>query len=178
MVRNRRRSLIIIFIFMLISIDAKVVKGNECISVDLIEKYSKYNTYINERYGFSIEYPSELIPSEPSTNNDGMYFSNIDKTVELIVWGSNNIEADSAETLYKHDMQYIPKDNHTTWCNGYAYNLTWHDNKYMYHKYSIVGKGSINTFTFKSPIENKELYEYVIERLDKSFNAPLVNQCC
>ena len=48
----------------------------------------------------------------------------------------------------------------------------------MYHKYSIVGKGSINTFTFKSPIENKELYEYVIERLDKSFNAPLVNQCC
>lgn len=178
MVSNKRKFLIIVSICMLISLNTKIVKGYEEINAEVVEKYSIYNTYVNGRYGFSIEYPSDLTPQEASTNNDGIYFSNVDNTVELIAWGSNNIEGSSAESLYKQDMLYVPSENHITWCNDYAYNLTWYDDEYMYHKYSIVGKGSINTFTFKSPIDNRELYEYVIERLDKSFKAPLVHQCC
>ena len=163
---------------MLISLNTKIVKGYEEINAEVVEKYSIYNTYVNGRYGFSIEYPSDLTPQEASTNNDGIYFSNVDNTVELIAWGSNNIEGSSAESLYKQDMLYVPSENHITWCNDYAYNLTWYDDEYMYHKYSIVGKGSINTFTFKSPIDNRALYEYVIESLDKSSKAPLVHHSC
>lgn len=178
MVRNNKGFLFIVFIFILISINKEIVNGCEDISVDMIQKYSNYTNYTNEKYGFSIEYPSELVIEKVSTNNDGIYFSNIDNTVELIVWGNNNVEGDNAENLYYKDMLYLPKDNHVTWCNDYAYNLTWSDEKNIYHKYSIVGEKSTNTFTFKSPLENREIYEYVIERLDKSFKAPLVNQYC
>ncbi|WP_294359740.1 hypothetical protein [uncultured Clostridium sp.] len=179
MVTINKKFLIVLSTVILVVLNTQVVKGyKETINTDLIEKYSTYNTYTNERYGFSIEYPLELAPKEPSSNSDGICFSNIDNTVELIVWGNNNTEGSNAESLYRKDMLYIPKDNHITWCNDYAYNLTWNDDKNIYHKYSIVGKGSINTFTFKSPVENRELYEYVIERLDKSFKAPLVYKGC
>ena len=176
--RNSKGLIFIISIFILISINNDIVNGCEDISVDWRQRCSKYSTYTNERYGFSIEYPSELIMSDVHTNNDRIYFSNMDNTVELTVWGNNNVEGDSAESLYYKDMLYVPKDSHVTWCNDYAYNLTWSDEKNIYHKYSIVGEKSTNTFTFKSPIKNREIYEYVIERLDKYFKTPLVNQYC
>ncbi|CAM3156299.1 hypothetical protein [Sporolactobacillus spathodeae] len=49
---------------------------------------TSYNKYTNNRFGFSIEYPSNFNMGEAPTNNDGRTFS--DGQCNIIVSGSNN----------------------------------------------------------------------------------------
>ena len=46
--------------------------------------------YVNVSYGYSIEYPSFLLPQGESQNQDGQVFLSKDKSVKLSVWGSHN----------------------------------------------------------------------------------------
>jgi len=48
-----------------------------------------WKTYVNDRFGTSIEYPSRFEPGRPPDNNDGQGFSAADGG-ELLVWGSLN----------------------------------------------------------------------------------------
>jgi hypothetical protein len=53
----------------------------------------KYETYTNERFFFSIDYPSGLLKMQPPPeNSDGRTFLSVDNSLEMRVWGQYNIE--------------------------------------------------------------------------------------
>ena len=45
-----------------------------------------YETYHNQRYGYTVEYPSFLIGQGEASNQDGQKFVSEDQTIELLVY--------------------------------------------------------------------------------------------
>jgi hypothetical protein len=62
---------------------------------------TNYDTYGNARFGYSISYPSNLIPQGESENGDGQAFETKDKSAKLTVWGSHNALDQSLKEKYK-----------------------------------------------------------------------------
>ena len=54
---------------------------------------TQYESYTNDRFFFSIDYPSDLLKMQaPPENNDGRTFQSEDSSVEMRVWGQYNAE--------------------------------------------------------------------------------------
>ncbi len=52
---------------------------------------TKFATYNNDRFFFSVEYPVNLLKMQaPPVNNDGRTFRSKDGTAEMRVWGQHN----------------------------------------------------------------------------------------
>lgn len=130
-----------------------------------------YKQYQNERYGFSIEYPSYLSSDIQPDNGDGMSFSSGDGSVKLTVSGENNILGDTPDSV----LQGILKDHGSLadqqsedgWCTA-----SWTSGDTVSYEKNVVGKGSINTFVFSYPASQKDFYAPVIEHLNESFQTP------
>lgn len=59
-----------------------------------------YERYHNERFGFSIEYPSKLlIPQPEATNGDGRTFISEDGEFKMIAYGGHNMDFITQEPL-------------------------------------------------------------------------------
>lgn len=59
-----------------------------------------YKTYTNERFLYSIDYPSNLIQGSGGTNGGGLEFKNSDGSVSLGAVGMNNATFQTAEYYY------------------------------------------------------------------------------
>lgn len=66
-----------------------------------------YETYVNQRYGFSIDHPINLIANSAPINGDGLLFKNNDGTVSITVSGRNNVLNETAESLYNKDLSKL-----------------------------------------------------------------------
>jgi hypothetical protein len=73
-----------------------------------------YHEYQNDRFGYSIKYPSFLVPQGVPANNDGLSFKN--KSAELLVWGDYEIESfdqayqDALNDMSKFTITYHQKN--------------------------------------------------------------------
>lgn len=135
-----------------------------------------YYTYTNERFGFSIDYPSFLTPGPPPENNDGLEFKSADGMVSFAASGSNNALFYTIEDLYNNQLNYIgvnPSYKHLG-SNNYA--LSWEENGMIHYSYKILGEGSMNTFVFIYPSSKKEYYDPIVNRIYNSFKTPLINE--
>jgi uncharacterized membrane protein len=136
----------------------------------------KYTKYVNDRYGFSIDYPSTFVIDVVPENDDGRIFLSKDKLTEFTVCGSNNVLDYTVNSIFNElkkehkKIPYIKKGKNWvvgSWVEG---------NKIVYHK-SIIGKGSINEFIIKYPTKQKDYYSSIITNLDKSFITPYLSEC-
>src|SRR5262245_9405973 len=61
----------------------------------------KYETFENDRFFFSVEYPSDLLKLQPPPENDdgGTFFSS-DNTIEMRVWGQYNALSETLQQKY------------------------------------------------------------------------------
>ncbi|GAA0069618.1 hypothetical protein UT300003_11410 [Clostridium sardiniense] len=135
----------------------------------------KFKTYKNERYGFSINYPSFLVEYKPSTNNDGVLFKNKDGTEELIVFGYNNIENKSLKETYDEEVSLINDIKYRSMGDNW-YVISWEEDGSIYYKKVVAGKRSTNIFSYKYPSNKKKLYDLIIEEGIRSFKTPLINE--
>jgi hypothetical protein len=67
-----------------------------------------WSTYANERYGYSIQVPPELVGQGEAGNGDGQEFKDASGQVRLKVWASLVVELD-AESGDKTDLAYARK---------------------------------------------------------------------
>jgi len=69
-----------------------------CVSVHGQHKYEKFE---NDRFFFSVEYPSNFLKLQPLPENDdgGTFLSN-DNTVEMRVWGQYNAMSETLKQKY------------------------------------------------------------------------------
>lgn len=133
-----------------------------------------YKTYKNERFQFSVEYPGTFITKMLPENGDGIKLGAQDGSANLIVSGINNVLDETAPQLLanlvrEHNPSYkIIKENWfvASWAEG---------DRIVYEK-CIVGSGSINTFVIEYPVNQKEIYDPVVEHLNASFKTPSINE--
>lgn len=133
-----------------------------------------YKNYINVRYQYSIMYPNILKIIDSPTNGDGNNLQSTDGEVTLTIYGCNNVLDETVDSKYslaiKDDEISYKKQSGNWFVTSYI-----EDDKIIYQK-TVVGKGSINTFSFKYPISQKDKYSEVVEQLNKSFKTPSIDE--
>lgn len=134
-----------------------------------------YKRYESLRYGFSIDYPSELAAGRASDNGDGQSFMSTDKSVRFSAFGSNNV-------LFYNAGEYL-KNTVLPSLSGVAYKshgngwfiVSWKNGNKIGYEKGIVGKYSINAYIIEYPAEDKDSYDPVIKHINASFKTPGVD---
>jgi tetratricopeptide (TPR) repeat protein len=134
------------------------------------EEQTEYKCYTNERYGFSIKYPSFLIIGESPTNGDGITMHSSDSSVELTVFGSNNVFNETAALSYNKLIKENSNITYKTQQGNWYVVSGIEGDKIFYEKY-VVGDGSINAFIIKYPSSKAKEYNSTINELNSSFET-------
>ncbi len=67
---------------------------------------TKYQTYSNARFAYSIDYPADLlVPQDEAQNGDGRVFKAKRGDAELRVWGQYNALFDTLKKSYLSDLK-------------------------------------------------------------------------
>lgn len=135
-----------------------------------------YENYANSRFGFSIDYPSSLSNRNTSDNGDGIILTNEAGDAKLTVSGSNNALNSTAQSAYNDAISNNTNNISYKVQSGNWFILSWTEgNKIVYEK-EVVGTGSMNTFILEYPINQKDMYAPIVERLNKSFKTPSLGE--
>jgi len=134
---------------------------------------SKFTTYDNDRFYFSIEYPSDLLKMQaPPANNDGRTFRSRDNTVEMRVWGQYNAldrtlseEYNEALAGYGSGVTYKVLGDSSFVISGTS------GGKIYYQKTMLRTDGTevFYTFTIEYPKAQKSKFDRVVTRIARSF---------
>jgi hypothetical protein len=134
----------------------------------------EYRVYMNERYGYSIQYPASLIPQGVSDSGDGQVFLSKSKDAELRVFAQSCIEGwDEAPAEYisaalKEQKKGLIKITYQTKGKNYAVLSGYKDGKIFYNKLLIDGS-RCTQFTFHYPEMQRARYDAATAKIAASF---------
>ncbi len=128
-------------------------------------------TYVNQRFGFAIDYPQNLLtPQGEATNGDGQRFVSRDGQAELLAYGAYNALEQSLDALLKSDAgrngrRTTYKTGHADWfvISGYE-----PDGRIFYQKTMLRGD-TLYSFELTYPQLQKDQYNPLTGRIGKSF---------
>jgi hypothetical protein len=134
-----------------------------------------YETYHNDRFDYSIDYPKDILfPQGESDNGDGQKFLSKDANTSLLVYATHNALDQSLEDAYREQSRggtaenpkkvvtyKVLKDN---WFIVSGYNA----GRVFYQK-TIVNGDIFKTFVLEYDEEKKQLYDPITKRLASSF---------
>jgi len=138
----------------------------------------EYESYTNERFYFSIDYPSALFTPEPApTNGDGRTFSNEDAS--LTAWGNLFLEdlyADM-EAVFKsatknHEITYQLLDEDFFVASGFT-----PEGKVFYTRSDLLNDVVYN-FLIEYPKELDYIYDSVTTQVADSYTLPIPSYDC
>jgi hypothetical protein len=146
-----------------------------CITPSLLKAQPKFQAYTNARFGYSIDYPSDiLIPQEEAENGDGRHFVSKDGNADLAVWGELSWDDDdSIDKRFKKDA--TPSEQKTVTyklknADWYVVSGLMEGSKIYYMK--VVHRPSVGaffTFYFVYPKSQETVYNPLISRITSSF---------
>ncbi|APC40364.1 hypothetical protein [Clostridium estertheticum] len=150
--------------------DAKAIEDQKISntkSQSELPKEVEYKKYLNAKFLCSIKYPSELKVVKDTAN--GNMLKSDDESISLQVYGTNNISHDTVDSIYNkaiknNNMYYKVK-------SGNWFVISYIEGDKIVYQKKVVGKGSIDTFIFKFPTNQKNKYTEVVEMIEKSFKA-------
>ena len=139
------------------------------------KKDVQMSTYSNPRFGFSISYPENFTLDKSSDNDDGAEFSL--KNAKLLLYGSNNVLDDTSKSLYEEKLKTITPESieHKEIGDNY-FSISWREKGLVYNTKTVVGKGSINTFVFSYPEDERKIYDSISKQIEESFKTPGVDE--
>ncbi|WP_298846610.1 protein kinase domain-containing protein [Clostridium sp.] len=153
----------------------KLVKVTEKWSGQLKKQQIVYSKYTNDKFGFSIDYPSDLLTKVMPLSQNGSIFSSKDDSVKLTVSGKNNVSNQNAKSVYndviKEHSDALYKTQQNNW-----FVVSWIDGDKIYYEWCTVGSGSINTYIAAFPESQKKYFELVLNHLNSSFKNPGVGK--
>jgi hypothetical protein len=133
-----------------------------------------WRPYRNERYGFTLEYPGDLFVSERAAEaGDGHVFSSSNDEARLLVGALPN---DSGYTPATY-QQYIARHSYPSYQVDYSrLGTTWFalsgegEGRIFYEKVMFTCGGRlINSFAMIYPSAQRDIFDRVVERIEKSF---------
>lgn len=134
-----------------------------------------YETYHNDRFDYSIDYPKDrLFPQGESDNGDGQKFLSKDADVSLLVYGSNNALDKSLEELYREESRGGTAENpkkvvtYKMMADNWFVVSGYNSGRIFYQK-TMLSSGELKTFILEYDESQKEIYDPIAKRLEKSF---------
>lgn len=151
-----------IFVLLLIAVATVVTTGQ-----------ARYSTYDNDRFYFSIQYPSDLLKmQEAPANNDGRTFLSSDGKVELRAWGQFNALERTLKQEYEHALN---EHSGTTYkmLGSNSFTISGRSDGRIYYQRTLYRKSGdtevFYTFTIVYPTSMKTKMNAVVTRIAKSF---------
>ncbi len=140
-----------------------------------VPKIGHWIAYTNDRYGTSIEYPTDAFAMQPPPeNDDGRSFLARSGRTRFIVFASPNVFDKTIEELRDDDIAAADDDNVTykrmgpDWYVLSGYRL----NDVFYRRTLLSDDGSlVNTFEITYPKTQKSVFDPVVARMARSFSA-------
>lgn len=128
--------------------------------------------YINQRFGFALEYPAEAVPGQSAADGSGAEFHNADK-FSVVARGQYLRTADPDDSLTKRwesELQALGstvkyKRKTETW---YVISGTSQAGTEYYHKFFVQG-GNWSDFHVVYPHANAQKYDKWVEQIGKRF---------
>jgi hypothetical protein len=136
-----------------------------------------YDTYVNHRYGYSIDYPKAILfPQGESDNGDGQTFLSKNTDARLLVYGSYNALEQSLEEIYREQSRGgTPEEpqkvvTYRLLKNNWFVVSGYHAGKIFYQK-TIFHDNQLKTFLLEYDESRKNYYEPILKQLLKSFTG-------
>ena len=138
--------------------------------------YTHLDTYFNNRFGFSVKYPSSLLTKKTyPENGDGVWLSNNEGTVTVIPSASYAIDINTAKQMYKNaiswkkenkavEITYKRQKNNWYVLSGYDHS----NNTIFYEKYYLIN-GISSGFSIVFLIKDKKKYNKLVNIIASSF---------
>jgi len=157
---NMKRLGLIAFVILLTSLGA--------------DAQTKYQTYRNERFAYSIEYPSGLLKRQaPPANNDGRIFRSNDGKIEMLVWGQHNALDRTFVGQYDDSLQKCGDAEVYKVFNERFFVISCTLNGRIFYQKTLQRGGAepeiFFTFTIEYPRDQKKKMDPVVKRISRSF---------
>ncbi len=142
------------------------------------EKDIKFETYCNSKFGYCIDYPSDLlVPQGEAGNGDGQAFTSENGENTLLVYRDfrDNMDPEikfMIEMAYKDDIESNSKKPKTISYKKSGKNffvISGHTNGKIFYQKTIVSEEQLVTSIIEYKATEKEVYDKVSERIFKSF---------
>lgn len=135
-------------------------------------KHEKYQRYLNPRFNFGIDYPSDFKLDNPPDNNDGQKFISPDYQAELTAWGNYNVMNESSQDRYKQEINDILnrgekigyKRIHRDW-----FAISWIEDNKIYYSKEIIRNNEQIGFIISYPILERNYYDDLTSHISSSF---------
>ena len=142
----------------------------------------RLDTYHNNRFGFSIDYPTALfVNKEYPENGDGVWLKNKTKTIHLTPSASYAMENTNIRSIYRNHIKWCKKEKKIeltykvqkeNWfvLSGYDHktNSIFYQKHFLYN--DLDGSKILAGYTYKYPIAQREYYDKLVETFNKSFS--------
>lgn len=132
----------------------------------------RYETYTNERHGYSIDYPANVMqPVEALDGGNGYQFASSDDRAILAVYGVNGVRPEALGELYQTELR-DPKQRVTykTLHDGWFVISGYRGGKIFYERTLLRG-GVLKTFLLIYDASLKEYFNPVTEHISFSFEG-------
>jgi len=132
---------------------------------------TKYKTYNNSRFDYTVQYPSNLTKKKDSYNGDGCTFK-IYNEFEMKVWGSNlpGISGRDISSIYDEELNSGGTVTfNTTKDNWFVVSGLRNNNVFYTKQFVVNGESKVLYITY--PISQKDKYDKYTEKISKSFKS-------
>ena len=130
----------------------------------------KTDEYVNTRYAYSIQAPSDFVWFDESDNGDGRQFSSDDDDdIAISVWGSYNADGDTPSSamqryLSEHDVSY-----HALGSGSFV--VTWEEDGTVTYIRELVDDNTIRAVQITYPTSSSDRGGKVVEAVAHTLKA-------
>ncbi|MGM0843726.1 MAG: hypothetical protein ACQEUT_02030 [Bacillota bacterium] len=131
-----------------------------------------YQTYHNERFGFSLQYPEGWVMEPPPTNGDGATFKNGEAT--LIAYGGHtNIvqQGETIETYYETELEGIEAEIAYQRLGDDWYVVSYESAGTIYYNKFFFDESTFNSFRVSYPASKQSIYGPVTTHIAENFRS-------
>lgn len=138
-----------------------------------------WTTYVNERFGYSVEHPEIYTDTEEPENGDGLWLSTDGDIYTLTLSGGYNILGENGESRLRSRLEETahivsaPDESDQGW-----YRLIYSDdggrdgNERLFHEYGKIDNEHWASFILVYPLEEKERFAPIAERMEETLQLP------
>lgn len=132
---------------------------------------TKYKTYSNSRFDYSVQYPSNVTKKRESDNGDGCTFK-IYNEFEMKVWGSNlpSLSGGDIYSIYEEELYSGGTVTFNTLKDNWFVVSGFRNNNVFYTK-QFVFNNELKVLYITYPISQKDKYDKFTEKISKSFKG-------
>ena len=136
----------------------------------------KYESYYNNRYEYTVEYPDFLIPQGEAGNQDGQKFFSVDQDIQLLVYCGYKLDLNSDGELLSIDKAYeeelsFKEEVLNKKLENNHYIIEYKMENMLHTDYVLLDNDMYYNIRFEYPKEEKDRMEGIVKHIINSFKV-------